>query len=274
MRKDMRALRFGMTCTAATCAAGALLATLTNCEDDPNIGTGTFDGSSPAFDAPPGSDATPIPLPDGGVDAAPTGCTPASMAGFVPPPYVPARNQTFDCNDYQNHSQTMALANVCFADASTVAACAAFPDAGVLDGAVIPPACATCLRRDEADTDGGYGASISLRGTITVANVAGCVQIANDSDAGFACAQALQAAAICVDRSCRDSCPVTNETTRDAYIACTKAAAATSCSTFAQAAAGCAAAEVDAGDRAREFCFSSADPVANFDKIAAFFCTS
>lgn len=261
-----------MTCTAATCSAGALLATLTNCEDSGgSSGGAAFDGSVGTFDAPPGTDAPP-PIPDAGPGDTAVPCAPASMAGFVPPAYVPARGQSFECDDYQTHSQTTALARACFADAATVATCAGFPDAGNLDGAVIPPACATCLRTNETDTDGGYGASI--RGTITVANVAGCVEMADPSDAGAACAKAIQAAAVCVDRSCRASCPVTNEATRDAYLACTKLAATTSCATFAAAATACIAAEEDASDRARNFCFSSSDPVLGFDKIAAFFCTS
>jgi hypothetical protein len=85
---------------------------------------------------------------------------------------------------------------------------------------------------------------------------------------------AIQAAAVCVDRACRASCPVTDNPSRAAYVACTKVAAAGTCLTFAQAAVACTSQEVDAGSSAQQFCFSSSDPFTQFEKLAAYFCTS
>jgi hypothetical protein len=267
----MRALRFGLTCTAATCAAGAIVTAFTNCEDSSGGGSGaSFDASAATYDAP--SSPPPPPIADAGadviVDAAP-GCAPANMAGFVPPTYVHANMQSFDCPSHEGAF----LTSTCFGDASTVAACSAFPDAGVPDGSTLSAQCNSCLRSDEVPDGGSYGPFVRLGGT-TVANVAGCVELADYSDAGQSCAVSLQAAAVCVDRACRPSCPVTDNASRAAYVACTKLAAAGTCLTFAQAAVACTNQEVDAGGSAQQFCFSSSDPFTQFEKLAAFFCTS
>lgn len=268
----MRVLRVGLTCTAATCAAGAILTAFTNCEDPSGSGPGaTFDASTGTFDAPSPTPTTPVPIPDAGsdvVDAAP-GCAPASMAGFMPPAYIHANGQTFDC---PNHEGAF-LTATCFGDASTPAACSAFPDGGVPDGSTISDPCNACLRSDEVPDGGTYGPFVRV-GSTTVANVAGCVEIADPTDAGASCAASIQAAAVCVDRACRPSCPVTDNPSLAAYVACTKLAAAGTCLTFAQPAIACASAEADAGTNAQQFCFSSSDPFTQFEKLAAYFCTS
>ena len=267
----MRVLRFGMTCTAATCAAGAIITAFTDCEDSSNGGPGaTFDASTMGFDV----STNPMPVPEAGapdvVDAAMVGCAPANMAGFVPPAYIHASGQTFDC---PNHEGAF-LTSVCFGDASTVSACSAFPDAGVPDGSTVSDSCNACLRSDEKPDSGTYGPFVRAGG-VTVANVAGCVEIADPSDAGVACAASIQAAAVCVDRACRPSCPVTDNASRAAYVACTKLAAAGTCSTFAKAAVACSNLELDAAaGGAQQFCFSSSDPFTQFEKLAAYFCTS
>lgn len=268
----MRVLRVGMTCTAATCAAGAIITAFTNCEDSSSNGSGgKFTAPDATFEAtaPTPTTTTPTPIPDAGPDVA-VGCAPANMAGFVPPPYVHASGQTFDCPSHEGAFLTA----TCFGDASTVAACSAFPDAGIPDGSTVSAQCNSCLRSDEAPDGGTYGPFIRVGGT-TVANVAGCVEIADPSDAGQSCAVAIQAAAVCVDRACRPSCPVTDNPSRAAYIACTKLAAAGTCLTFTQAAVACSNVTADSGtSSAQQFCFSSSDPFTQFEKLAAYFCTS
>lgn len=273
MRAVRQSLRFGMTTTAATCAAGAIVAAFANCEDSSGGGSGaTFEASTGQFDATT-TDA-PVISPEAGTDAfvpdAAPGCAPANMAGFVPPAYIHANLQTFDCPSHEGKF----LASTCFGDASTVAACSAFPDAGVPDGSTISADCNTCLRSTEVPDGGTYGPFVRLANNVTVANVAGCVELSDFSDAGQSCAAAIQAAAVCVDRACRPSCPVTDNPSRAAYVSCTKLAAAGTCLTFAQAAAACTNQEVDAGGAAQQFCFSSADPFTQFEKLAAYFCTS
>lgn len=270
----MRVLRLGMTCTAATCAAGAIITAFTDCEDSSSPSANpTFDASI-GFDAPSPVPTTPVPIAEAGPDVVDAttapGCAPASMAGFVPPAYVRANNQTFDCPSHEGAF----LTSSCFGDASTVSACSAFPDAGVPDGSTVSAQCNTCLRSDEIPDGGTYGPFIRAGGT-TVPNVAGCVEIADQTDAGFSCAVSIQAAAVCVDRACRPSCPVTDNPSRAAYVACTKLAAAGTCLTFAQAALACSKDESDAStSNAQQFCFSSADPFTQFEKLAAYFCTS
>jgi hypothetical protein len=164
----------------------------------------------------------------------------------------------------------------CVGASATYGACAAFLDSGI-EGGAIAPTCTGCLfSPEDAGPDGGYGAIVV--GVVPVANVAGCIELSAQTDAGLPCAQAVQAAAACVEWACRTSCaPVVDDTTRGAFLACTRAAATSVCSTYAQAASACVAAETDpdGGDSIVTMqCFNGATPADQAAYLLQFFCGS
>ena len=149
------------------------------------------------------------------------------------------------------------------------------PDAGIPDGSTVSAQCNSCLRSDEAPDGGTYGPSIRVGGT-TVANVAGCVEIANRRTPGSRARWQSRRPRSASNRACRPSCPVTDNPSRAAYVACTKLAAAGTCLTFPQAAVALLERDGRLGheQRATKFCFSSSNPFTQFEKLAAYFCTS
>jgi hypothetical protein len=221
-----------------------------------------------------GTDAADSMAPEAETDAAEAGCAPGSAQGFVAPPYVHVGTTSSSCFGFYDAATT--LAADCFGDAASFGPCAADTDASLPDGSTYA-SCLGCLVTP-VDTDATYGATI--QSTVAVLNLAGCVERMDPSEGGLGCAAALQAAWQCADYACRPSCPVTDDPSKSAYIACTQAAAAGVCSTYAAAANACLAAETDAGDSGVATnvtlnCFSDAaptgDPTAN---LLLYFCGS
>jgi hypothetical protein len=195
---------------------------------------------------------------DTGVDA---GCSPSLPVAWQPPAYVPATlNPLGPCQ----HESIDQLYVDCLGDASSPDACAAYDD-------IAPgyPQCAGCLLSlEDAST---YGAAVVR--VVPQINLAGCIQLSDTTDAGFACATAVQAVQACAEASCRASCAVTSDPASvAAYIACTTAAAASAaCSAWATPAQACVNAEADGGHIPT--CFgATAEQV--FDDIGVFFCDS
>jgi len=284
-------LRAGVTCATMTCAGVLSAGGLVSCVGDNNAAPTTdasvIDATQPDTSVPPSADsgtdaganaadaadAAPIVDASPGIDAADSavGCVPTGNA-FTPPAYVHAQAQTFDC---PNDSQDLALAQACTGDASTFAACSTFATTGMADDAGIPTACATCLLTPEVPDDAGtYGPAVV--GPVTAPNVAGCVELADPSDAGLACAVAVQAAAKCAEFECKPNCPVTDTPSRAAFFACVQVAAtSTACSAYTLAANACLAMEADGGPSSIDtWCVGAPDPVTQFEDIARFFCTS
>jgi hypothetical protein len=220
---------------------------------------------------------------DAGVDA---GCTPRALpAGYASPPYIHwVGQQTLDCytngNSLPPSPVLQTLGADCFGDASTYASCNSYAATGE-DGGAVSTQCATCLFSPEG-SDAGYGPMI--QSVVLVPNLAGCIEGADKSDAGLACAEAVQAAWECGEAACKAACPVSDDTSRDAYLACATAAAASVCATYAQAATTCLAAEriyaADAGPQAlgnsdlANYCFGGATTSDEAADIAAYFCAS
>jgi hypothetical protein len=224
-------------------------------------------------------------------------CAPGNVTGFVPPPFVHSAQQfTAGCSEHDTTAFTVS----CASDASTYETCSSYPFEALLWGE--NPMCTSCLvgpeitLSDDAGSpdDAGdaspapppvYGGAITAR--ITIPNVAGCVELTDPSDAGVGCATAIQAAWRCAEYACNPTCPVHDDATQAAYVACTQAAATSVCSTYAGPAAACLEAETDAGGQTYAQCLgpslgfydqSAADtptgagiPVYN---IAQFFCNS
>ncbi len=261
---------FAAGCVGDDNATPAVDSGLDSTVNEPETSTPTPDASE---DAGPGTDSAPTnqdagddagdsAIPDTGVDA---GCAPALPGAWQPPAYVPAIGRyTSHCDN--GSSQVDGYWTACLGDAAAPAACAAFADASALNAD-----CAPCLVTPE--DAGAYGAAV-VRG-VPVLNLAGCIQIADTSDAGLACATAVQATEACAEAACRASCALTSDPASvAAYVACTKAAtASTACSTWATPAQGCVSAEQEAGVGEITNCFA-ATAEQEFDDIGVYFCGS
>jgi hypothetical protein len=279
--------RRGMTCATATCAgATAAFAGISSCVSNnnapppggvdasfpPEDGATQQDTSAPAIDSgtadssPPadtGADTSPV-LDSATFDANP-GCVPGSIAAFTVPAYVHANPQSFACSSDDQIDQDMAA--LCL-DAGAFAACSTYASMAEDGG----PQCGACLITSEDAGDGGYGPAII--GVAAIPNVGGCVEIADQTDAGLTCAMAVQAAWRCTEFSCTTNCPVSDTASRAAYLACLQAAALGPCVTYTQAANACLTSELDAGGNASQWCVGADGGVDQFTDIARFFCSS
>jgi hypothetical protein len=200
---------------------------------------------------------------DGGLEAAPLACPPASLDEWVPPAYHPAQPVQQVCsvlfiNDFYNS---------CLGPSSSSSACAENWGAGE---DVPHSLCQACLVTSSSSMTWGplvnYG---EAGGTGTVsANVAGCVELLDPSK--VACATSVQQADECQHQACDSVCPVTDSTSFANWQACINAAAQTSCLSYLESAA-CVNAE-DAGPAAT--CVDGPDFESEFVNIATVFCGS
>ncbi len=277
---------------AAAASAGAAIAAiggLASCVGDDTAVTGSNDASVPEQDtgvvttpdagidstiADSGSDAADsapaIDAADAGFDA---GCSPvATLTGFTVPAYVHAAQHQYFCTD-PIIDQSFAAA--CEGDASTYTSCTTFP-ATDEDGGLTPE-CQACLISPE-NSDAGYAATVLSNG-VPLQNVAGCIELADPSDAGLSCAMAIQAVSACTEFACKSSCPVSDGPSAAAYLTCVSAAAAGVCHSYVLVAQGCIATEnADAGAGVQtdpqRWCVGTPDPVQQLTQIADYFCRS
>ncbi|MFI5297539.1 MAG: hypothetical protein ACHREM_05520 [Polyangiales bacterium] len=283
-------VRFGVSCAAFACTA-ACVASFASCSTD-NISSAGPDATTPdtaisEVDSAPADTAADTSI-DTVIDAAPdvvdaaeaeayvdAGCGPRSITGFVVPAYVHAHAQQYAC---LNHLPFNELAAACASDASTLGACTSFLEAGFPDPEAGPvtDACSACIVAPES-TDGGYGPVV--QGAVIVANVAGCIEIADNTEAGVSCAEAVQAAWRCTEYAC-SACPVTDNASQQGYLACANAAAIGVCATYTAAATSCIANErfdggtTEAGTSVNQFCFAGTSASDQLSEIAAYFCLS
>jgi hypothetical protein len=200
---------------------------------------------------------------DGGLDAAPLACPPASLDEWIPPAYHSAQPVQQVCsvlfiNDFYNS---------CLGPSQSSSACAENWGAGE---DVAHSLCQACLVTPATNMTWGplvnYGTAGGT-GTVSV-NVAGCVELLDPSKLG--CATSVQQADECQHQACDAICPVIDSTSFANWQACINAAAQTSCLSYLESAA-CVNAE-DAGPAAT--CVSGPDFESEFIDIATVFCGS
>ena len=124
----------------------------------------------------------------------------SSLAGFVPPAYVPARAQQDVC--------TVQLIHRYCTDCLFGSDCPVFEPGGADED------CGACLA-DSVIGDAQYGPLVN-DGKILGTNLSGCVELLGDAD----CAQELQARASCEQRACADCRPATDLASGTAYWDC------------------------------------------------------
>lgn len=169
-------------------------------------------------------------------------CRPGDVQTFVPTAYRPAAGKHQDaCSTnaidaiYEHcFDPTIASSITCGNDSVTYAACFA-----------------CILTSDDA---AHYGPLLTDSTGWVRPNVAGCIELSDQSTEGLACAKGVQVLASCELAACEANCPVTGygPSSTAAYVACAQQADATGCEPFVSAAA-CAepdsgAIPADAGD--------------------------
>jgi hypothetical protein len=148
---------------------------------------------------------------DASVDAPLVCPTPASVAYWKPPSYVPARQQPGACADADFSAYDAACIN---AGTSSTSSCSAFKAAHT--------SCVACLESNL--TDSSWGPLVTGNG-ITSANVAGCIELTDSATtAATTCETALEALLQCHHFACDPQCPVTDAASEAQWRACVKAA--------------------------------------------------
>jgi hypothetical protein len=184
-------------------------------------------------------------LDDGGMsgddspgDVTASSCHPGSGEFFMPGKYRPATGI------YQNRctgSAIIAFYDACLGPKASTKDCAAQRDADASAGAD----CVDCILTP--DTAMTYGPIVQHM-EVAQENVAGCIELLDPGNTK--CAWDVQFSVACDVAACSANCPVSDQTTFNAYSACVSQADAGVCSMYSTA-AECANAEADGGAASR-----------------------
>jgi hypothetical protein len=200
--------------------------------------------------------------------AADSACQPTAVVDFEPAQYVSADAGSSACSAYVGDAGLVqAYGEACIDHTSTFAACSAFAP---------PPAaadCMHCLVSVESADASAYGAVVVA--TIPMINYAGCVAALDPTPQGASCAQAIYAAAACAEFACKQSCPVFDDQSTQAFRTCWNAAWSTVCAGYGASADACLADErSDGGTIVARTCFSGPYVEDDYLSIAHLLCGS
>jgi hypothetical protein len=153
----------------------------------------------------------------------------------------------------------------CLGHAATFGSCATFepPDAAGAE------ACYRCLVTPEDLDAASWGAVIGI--TVPTVNYVGCIEALDPSDAGTSCAEAVAAAEGCAAYAC--ACPVTDDPSHSAYLACLDDALAGGCAGYSALVYSCLAAEEgDGGSPVATVCLAGSTAEDHYLALARHFC--
>jgi hypothetical protein len=205
---------------------------------------------------------------EAGSDAGGEGCHPGNVSGYRPPAYVGASTVSLACDGFNvEGGLVQSYGDACLGHAATYATCAAFavPDAAGAAG------CYGCLVTTESPDASTYGAVVVA--TIPVVNYNGCIQMVDPSEAGVSCAHALSAAYGCYEYACKAACPITDETSRAAFVTCANEAASGACAGYTLPGQACLTAEQgDGGTSVATICFAGTTAEDHYFSVAHHFC--
>lgn len=243
-------------------AIGALASTSCSASDGAASDAGR-DGTGTAADA---DDAGPTGDGAPGESAA---CRPGSVAGFQPASFVPGiLSAPRACDGFGDDGGfVQSIGDACLGHAATYDTCAAV----ALADAAGASACYDCLLTPQIPDASAYGASALA--VVPIVNYAGCVQALDPSDAGKSCARALSDAYLCYEYACEGACSVTDEASRDAFVACVNEASTGACLAYSLAAQNCMLVEQgDGGSLVGSVCFGGSSAEDHFLSVAHHFC--
>jgi hypothetical protein len=188
-----------------------------------------------------------------------TACTPADESGFVPKWHPPAPRQAA-CTQAQ-----IDAFHACLKTSSpNDPACAPFQGTNETPA---NKACAACIQTP--DSAANYGPLIAHAGSVEL-NIAGCLAEATSDPNGTGCAGKYQASTQCLSSACLPNCPIADTASFTAEQSCESAAAAGTCTPFADA-AKCTNALSEAGGAAAQ-CLGGQTFDDAFNAIVPIFC--
>jgi hypothetical protein len=256
-------LRLGLWFAVATCLAGGLLAG-SGCSSSSNRAPTDAGGSDDAG----GHDAIAEAVAADASDAGALGCHPIDVSGFQPPAYIGPHASSLACNGFNGDGGLVqSYRDSCLDLGATYGSCAALavPDAG-------SAACYGCLVTPENPGASSAGV-VATVGTVVVVNYAACIELVDPTDAGVSCAHALSAGAACVEYACKSTCPITDDVSLAAFVACTNEASSGACVGYVFPADLCIATEQgDGGTAVAKICFAGNDAQEHYLSFAHYLC--
>jgi hypothetical protein len=184
-------------------------------------------------------------------------CHPGSATSFQPPAYHAANRRAGACTA----TQIDGFYNGCVDPNAPPNGCDPYLGANATQA---NQKCAACILSQP--TDATYGPLVARNNALPDINVAGCLEIKQGSST---CASALATFDACGAASCSANCPVVDEVSYEAYVACEAQSGAGPCQQYASAAT-CAAAAADAG--ATAVCFAGATFRDLYSNVVPVFC--
>jgi len=261
----------GLACLLVACSSGST-APSTDAGSGLDADRSPGDGSTGVDGSPSDGSAGVDGAPDGGTDDGSPGCHPINVSGFQPPDYPPAGSVSRACDGFNaDGGLVTSYGDACLGINATYGSCAAFTVASFASGdSGAAFACYDCLVTSENPEGGVYGAVV--QGTIPVVNYSQCIEVA-DPDAGDPCAQSLYSAAACAEYACKSSCPVTDESSQQAFVQCTNEALSGACVGYAFPAETCELSEQgDGGTLVATECFAGSTAEDHYLSIAHYLC--
>jgi hypothetical protein len=208
----------GATSNAGATGTGSTAGTTGTGATPGTTGGGSSVGTGGTTTSPSGGSSSTGATSSGG--SAATVCQPNDMSTFTPPAYVPARRLGGSC--------TAAQISDYYTSCFTGGNCAAYLTGGAAQ------ACGTCLAGSDFGSSSygplfRYGTSPFL---MYETNTGGCIELQGEP----ACAQKIQAAQLCEQYACAANCPVSDQASYNAMVACKSTARTGTCTTLMAAA--------------------------------------
>ena len=135
------------------------------------------------------------------------GCHPIDISGFDAATTVPTAPRSLACNGFNGDGGIVpSFGDACLFHSPEYPPCASF-DVGDAAGAA---ECYGCLVSPPT-ADGTFSSVVAILSGVATINYASCIQLADPTEAGAACALDLQTAVACIFYACQSTCPVTDE---------------------------------------------------------------
>jgi hypothetical protein len=206
---------------------------------------------------------------DAALDAGASACHPVGVSGFQPGAYIGPLVRSMACDGFNGEGGLVeAYGNACLSHNATYESCAGLspPDAATAS------ACLACLVTPERTDASQYGVVIATNAS-PIVNYFGCIQALDPTEAGVSCAHALDEAAQCADYACESVCPVSDDSSQAAFLACFNEALTGACLDHALRAQSCLATEQgDGGTPIAKVCFGGTTAEDHYSATARYFC--
>lgn len=197
------------------------------------------------------------------------GCHPIDISGFDAATTVPTAPRSLACNGFNGDGGIVpSFGDACLFHSPEYPPCASF-DVGDAAGAA---ECYRCLVSPPT-ADGTFPGVVAILSGVADPNYASCIQLADPTEAGAACALDLQTAVACIFYACQSTCPVTDEASVAAITTCMNEALSGACAGYALKMNACLAVEEgNGGTPVATICFPGSTPAEKYLSFAHYLC--